>query len=139
MALVTLNLKPTDKQLREFGLASLVMLCLIGSMLWWLDKIAAGTMAGFCGAGVLLFAVSRIRVELIRPIYQGLMLITFPIGWVVSHTAMAIFFFGLITPMGFFFKLIGRDPLCRSYDRQAQTYWVPYRKKRDAKDYFRQF
>ena len=139
MALVALNLKPTDKQLRDFGLAALVMLCLIGALLWWLDKIGFVAGAAFAAAGAAIFVLSRIRAGLVRPVYQGLMLITFPIGWVVSHTAMAIFFFGLITPMGFLFKLIGRDPLHLSYDRAAETYWVPYRRKCTAKDYFRQF
>lgn len=139
MALVTLNLKPADKQLCEFGLIALVMLSLIGALLWWMDKIETLGASVFFASGVVLFILSRIRAGLIRPVYQAMMLITFPIGWVVSHTAMAIFFYGLITLMGLIFKLIGRDPLHLLYDRQAETYWRPYLHKRSTKDYFHQF
>lgn len=139
MALVTLNLKPTDKQLREFGLVALVMLSLIAGLLWWAGKIEAGGAAVFVASGAVVFVLGRIRAGLIRPVYQLMMLVTFPVGWIVSHTAMAIFFYGLITLMGLFFRLIGRDPLCLSYDRQAQTYWRRYRHKRNANDYFHQF
>jgi two-component system nitrogen regulation response regulator GlnG len=37
------------------------------------------------------------------------------------------------------FKLIGRDPLNRSYDPQAKTYWSVYRPRPSVKDYFNQF
>ena len=139
MALVTLNLKPTEKQLLDFGTISVFMLSIIGLLLWLLAKISIGGLAVFCAAGLAVFMLSRISTGLIRPVYQGLMIVTFPIGWVVSHIAMAIFFYGLITLVGLVYKLIGRDPLCRSYDRQVATYWQPYRQKNSIKDYFRQF
>lgn len=139
MALVELNLKPTDRQLRQFGTASLVMLCILGLLLWRLEKITFSAAAVFCLAGGSLFLLSRIRALLIRPVYQALMLLTFPIGWAVSHAAMAIFFYGLLTPIGLVFRLIGRDPFHLLFDRQALTYWQPYTQKRSMKDYFHQF
>ena len=139
MALVSLNLKPSEKQLREFGLAALVMCALLGALLFWKGTLAVAGLASFCAVGVVIFALSRVAVHLVKPIYLALIVATFPIGWVISHIVMAIFYYVIIGGVGLVFKLIGRDPLCRRYDREAQSYWIPYKSNRTAKDYFHQF
>jgi hypothetical protein len=139
MALVSLNLKPSQKQLKDFGFISLVMCFVIGLALFGLDKIPAIGFMIFCLVGVALYVLSRISVALIKPIYLGMILLTYPIGWVVSHLMMALFYYGIITPVALLFRLLNRDPLCRRYEPDADTYWIPCKKKRPAKDYFRQF
>ncbi|MHC5184457.1 MAG: hypothetical protein ACYSPI_09305 [Planctomycetota bacterium] len=139
MALVSLNLKPSDKQLNDFGLIGLIMCFVIGLVLLWLGKIPANVFMVFAGVGIVLYIVSRISVALIKPVYLGLIVLTFPIGWVISHLMMALFYYGIITPVGLLFRLLNRDPLCRKYKPDADTYWIRYKKKRPAKDYFRQF
>ena len=42
------------------------------------------------------------------------MVLAFPIGWTVSQVMLAMMFFGLFTPIGLVFRLIGRDPLHRA-------------------------
>ena len=54
-----------------------------------------------------------------RLIYVGWMVLAFPIGWTVSQVMLALMFFGLFTPIGLVFRLIGRDPLQRT--RPART------------------
>jgi len=139
MALVTLQLRPTEKQLRDFGVVGLVMLTVIGAVLWQFGTVSARGFAILCAAGAVLFGASRVSAGLVRPVYQGLMLAAFPIGWAVSHVAMAVFFFGLITPAGLLMRVFGRDALGRAYDPNAATYWRPYTKKRTTEDYFHQF
>ena len=139
MALVSLNLKPSQKQLKDFGFISLIMLFVIGLVLLGLGKIPAIGFMVFCLVGVLLYLLSRISVALIKPIYLGLIVLTFPIGWVVSHLMMALFYYGIISPIALLFRLINRDPLCRKYEPNTDTYWIQCKKKRPAKDYFRQF
>jgi hypothetical protein len=58
---------------------------------------------------------------------------------VISHAVMAIFYYVIIGGVGLVFKLIGRDPLCRGYEPKAESYWIPYKHIRTAKDYFHQF
>jgi len=139
MALVSLNLKPSDKQLREFGIAALVMCAVLGGLLFWKGTVAGLGLGVFCAAGVVVFVLSRVAAGLVRPIYLALIVATFPIGWVISHAVMAIFYYVIIGGTGLVFKLIGRDPLCRKIDRQAESYWVEYKHHRTAKDYFHQF
>ena len=139
MALVSLNLSPSDKQLKDFGFISLIMFFVIGLLLLWLGKIPAKGFMVFCLIGIILYLLSRISVVLIKPVYLGLIILTFPIGWVVSHLMMALFYYGIITPVAIIFRLLNRDPLCRSSEPDADTYWIQYKHKRPAKDYFRQF
>jgi hypothetical protein len=139
MGLVTLNLKPSDKQLRSFGLVGLIMCVLIGGVLVGLKKIPIMAFIIFLIAGILLLVLSRISLKSIRYVYLALILVTFPIGWIFSHVVMALFYYGVITPIGIFFRLTKRDPLSRKYAPAADTYWIKYTRKRTAKSYFRQF
>jgi len=52
---------------------------------------------------------------------------------------MAAFYFGLITPLGLVFRLIGRDLLCRRFDPKARSYWVPHQQAKKVERYFQQF
>lgn len=139
MALVSLNLKPSDKQLREFGEISLCMCNVVGLLLMWLFGMSVKAFIVFCICGVAVFAASRISIKLVKPVYVSLIAATFPIGWVVSHAVMAIFYYVIITGVGLVFKLLKRDPLHRAYDPQAASYWIAYRHNRKPKDYFHQF
>ena len=42
------------------------------------------------------------------------MVLAFPIGWTVSQVILLLMFYGLFTPIGLVFRLIGRDPLQRA-------------------------
>jgi len=139
MALVSLNLNPSEKQLKDFGLIALIMCAVIGLLLLGLGKVPAKGFMIFCLIGVLLYSFSRISIVLIKPIYLGMVLLTFPIGWAVGHLVMALFYYGIITPVALLFRLFNRDPLCRRRKPDADTYWLSYKQKRSAKDYFRQF
>lgn len=139
MALVSLNLKPSDKQLREFGEIALCMCNILGLFLMWTAGLPVKAFVVFCIIGITVFILSRISVRLVRPFYTALIMLTFPIGWVISHTIMAIFYYGVIGGIGLVFKLAGRDPLHRRYDPQADSYWTPYQHNRSLKHYFNQF
>lgn len=138
MALVSLNLKPKKKILTDFGDIALAMLTVLGLLFMWLGKIQTRGLVIFCIVGLVLYVASRISTALIKPVYLTLIVVTFPIGWVISHLMMAIFYYGVITPVALFFKLKKRDVLYRTYDPKAETYWFPYAKKRTLKDYFNQ-
>lgn len=139
MALVSLNLKPSEKQLRDFGDIALCMCNLVGLVLMWAAGLPMKAFIVFCIIGVVIYLLSRISLKLVRPVYIGLIALTFPIGWVVSHVVMAVFYFVVIGGAGLVFKLLKRDPLHRAFEPQTPSYWIPRRHKRTAKDYFHQF
>ena len=62
-----------------------------------------------------------------------------PIGIVVSHVVLALIYFGLFMPIALVFRVIGRDPLHRRFEPEAQSYWVERGGAPAAKRYFQQF
>jgi len=136
MKLVNINLQPSDRQLRQFGWISLVALPLLG---WLWSGGNATVIAGTAALGVVLAVGGSLCPRAIRPIFVGLTLIAVPIGMVISELALLLVFFGMFVPMGLFFRLIGRDPLQRKLDREAETYWQPKNRPADSASYLRQW
>ena len=139
MPLVEMKWRPSIKELRSFGVIAVIMMTLIGMILHWWKGISITCVLYMVAAGVVVFLLSRVRAQLVKPVYIGLQLVTLPIGMVVSFVLMALFYYIIITPIGLFFRLIGRDPLCRKFDRRADSYWVPHRPADSAARYFKQF
>lgn len=141
MALMDVNLKPNDKILKDFGIISLVMSIIIASLLHWVksDPIALSTAGYIVAAGFIVFIMSLISVSLVKPIYIVLVFVTIPIGWVISHLVLGLFYYGMITPVAIYFKLIGRDVMCRKYDKQCDSYWIEHEDPASVKRYKQQF
>ena len=46
------------------------------------------------------------------------------LGAIVSPIVMGVIFFLVITPIGFFMKIIGKDLLNNKYDNKKKSYWI---------------
>lgn len=144
MKLVEINWRPGDRQLRQFGLISLLALPFLG---WWFSgrpglsgwtpgqQLAIAILAGI---GLTLGGVGLVRPQRLRYVFLAAMIIALPIGLVISELILLLIYFGLFTPMSLFFRLIGRDALQRRMDRQATTYWTPKAQPSNVESYFRQ-
>jgi len=134
-----INWNPNHKELRKFGIISLIASALIALLLYVLKGLGIQWAAAIFFVGLIIFVSSIISIRLTRGIYLGLILLTMPIGLVVSFTLMAIFYFLLLTPLGFLFRLIGRDSLCRKNDPNTNSYWILRRSPEKLDRYFHQF
>jgi len=139
MGMIQLDLNPSSEKLRQFGWTTPVMLLVIGLLLRWRMGLPMAGLVGLCLVGLLVFVASRVSPRLVRPVYVGLMLAGYPIGWVISHLVMVLFYFGVITPVGLIFRLLGRDMLHRRWDPRRETYWTEHPQCDSVERYFRQF
>jgi multisubunit Na+/H+ antiporter MnhG subunit len=73
----------------------------------------------------------------IRLVFVGLILMTFPIGWVVSHLLLGLIFYGVVTPIGLILKASGHDPL-QLKKPSGNSIWMNPVVKTDATHYLRQ-
>jgi hypothetical protein len=135
--MITLDLKPGNRQLHVFGVAALVMFGLLG---WWLHSkghpswaMAAWIVAGISGAAAFLWPKANL------PLYLTLSIVAFPIGLVLSYLVLGLMWYVIITLVALIFRLLGKDPLQRRFDRAAPTYWQAYPRREDRDSYFRQF
>lgn len=130
--------RPDDRTVRQF--AGLWLLFFGGIAAWQgfaADRVGlAGGLAGLAVAG---FAVGMARPAWLRPVYVGWMVVVFPIGWLVSHILLALLYYGLFTPLGLLFRLLGRDPLMLRREPERQSYWTAKAQPADVGRYFRQF
>ncbi len=130
--------KPTDRQLRQFAVAFLVAAGVVGALLWW--RIGENRVSPVLwGLGPVVALVGLLVPRAIRWLFLALSLAAFPIGMVIGFVLLALTYYLVVTPIGLVFRLIGRDPLERSIDRKAATYWVRRPPRPAPKRYFQQF
>ena len=129
---------PPRTTLRQFAW---LWLAFFGGMAFWQALVKAHTVLGLSLAALALTVgvMGLTRPEWVRFIYVGWMVLAFPIGWTVSQVMLALMFFGLFTPFGLVFRLIGRDPLQRTRPSRRESYWEPKPAPADLKRYFKQF
>ena len=139
MPLVSIDWNPSPRGLRTFRWTALVAAAVLATVL----HFAKGLDAQWCGAivasGGIIWLSGMLWATITRYIYVALTVLTLPIGLVVSFALMAAFYFGLITPMGLVFRLMGRDALERRFDPKATTYWIDHEQTREKKRYFQRF
>ena len=137
--LIEIEWHPTGRQLRVFGVGGLlasIIATLVLHFVWGAASLWAGIVLAL-GAVICLSSLTAPPVA--RIAYVGMSLVAMPIGLVVSFVLLAAFYFLLLTPVAFVFKLIGRDALCRRFDAAAESYWVPHRPSEGAERYFHPF
>ena len=145
--MIEINLRPDEKTLRQFGFIAFFGFGFVAAIAWYealvfsfgLGEARPIVAGGFAGLGVLALLLGLVWPKANLPIYVGLTIVAYPIGFVLSYVIMGTLFFLLITPVGLFFKLTGRDPLHRRYEPELASYWIDSRPDRPKESYFKQF
>jgi hypothetical protein len=136
--MIDMTRKPTRQDLRWFGAIVLVFFSVLAAVARF--KLHAPAVAAvLVGVGVVLAVLYYLVKPLRVPLYLAWMRIFFPLGWIVSHTIVAVIYYLIVTPIGLLMRLFGRDPMQRRLDRSAATYWVPTRRDAALSQYFRQY
>lgn len=142
--MIRLNTDPTTKQLRSFALLWWPLFCIATSLaLWRFGFQSAAQLAG--GLGILIAGVGALAPRLIRPVFVGLLFVTYPIGWVISHLVLLLAYYAVLTPVGLLLRLTGRDPLFpagRELDNAPgieQTRWQRWQAPESRRRYFSQY
>jgi protein-S-isoprenylcysteine O-methyltransferase Ste14 len=145
--MVELNLRPDARTLRQFGWIALGGFGLLALLAWngWLafaylgeaSRASVALALAVLAAASGLFSLVYPKANL--PIYLGLTLAAFPIGFVLSYVIMGTLFYVVIAPIGLVMRLFGHDPMERRIQRDAKSYWVDARPQRARDSYFKQF
>src|SRR5271170_5764079 len=113
--MIEINKNPSKKELAWFGLLALLFFGLVGAIAYHKTH-SLSTACIIWGAALIGVAIYYVLPEIRRPVYVGWMIAVYPIGWTVSHVAMVVVFYGVLTPIGVIMRLCGRDPLDRAFD-----------------------
>jgi hypothetical protein len=130
-------LSPSHRTLRQFaGL----WLGFFAALAGW-QSLAHGRPAAaalLLAAALLPGVAGLLRPRLMRPLFVGCALLTFPIGWLTSTVLSAGLYYGLFTPLGVFFRLCGRDALHLRRPRR-DSYWTARQDDPDPRRYLQPF
>jgi polyferredoxin len=112
----------TRKELRQFGLLVGAVFTVIG--LWPLVFRAEPIRLWALGPGGLLILLGAIAPQLLAQVHKGWMRMGHMLGWINTRILLGIVFYGLITPIGVVFRLMGKDTMGRALDESRTTYRV---------------
>jgi len=137
MAVLEINWNPSRRELRQFAVLWIIFFAGIGTMLY--VKHGAGPWpTALWAAAVVVGLPGVVFPALLRPVYVGWMVAAFPIGWTVSHLLLGSIFYLVISPIGLLLRALGRDPMRRTFEHDAKTYWIEH-EQADTARYFRMY
>ena len=124
--MISIHWNPTPAELRRWAFITAAALGVMGSLFhfvdWGVFRVGHGLapfMWGFAGFA-LLTAGTGTRIGL--PAYWAWMGFTFAIGTILATVALAIVFYGVITPMAIIARFAGRDRLVLRDPRGASLW-----------------
>jgi hypothetical protein len=124
-----LNSLPTGrKELRNFGLLVGGIFSILG--IWYPFLLAIGA--------TLLLLGFIVPTILCRP-YLAWMTLALVMGLIVSTILLTLFYFLVMTPIGWAARLAGKDFMQRKLEKEAMTYWTPRRTTGRPRSYENQY
>ena len=112
----------TRKELRQFGLLVGAIFTVMG--LWPLVFRGEPLRLWAIGIGGLLIVLGAILPQVLAPIHTGWMWVGHILGWINTRILLTIVFYGLVTPIGLVFRLMGKDTMRQTLDESGTTYRV---------------
>ena len=114
--------KATRKELRQFGLLVGAIFTVIS--LWPVVSRGEPVHLWAIGIGGPLIACGGILPQLLAPIHTGWMWVGHILGWINTRILLSIVFYGLVTPIGIVFRLMGKDTVRQRFAESRATYRV---------------
>jgi len=131
------NIKSNKKELRSFGVTIGVILLVIAGFLFIKEKelfqIFIYIAGSFIGLGIIIPFI-------LKPIYLVWMIFAVLLGWFMTRVILSLLFYMIISPIGLFLRVFGKDILEIKKQVVQGSYW----NKRDSnieqnQDYEKQF
>lgn len=133
-----INTNPTAQVLRSFSRLWLPAFVVLVSVLLY-RHLGQSWAIGAGGIGALVVLGCLLHSGMARLVFVGLLVITYPVGFIVSHLILAVLYFAILTPIGLCARLFGYDPMRRSFKEGQTSYWIERNNSRSSKSYFRQY
>ncbi len=137
--MIEIRRNPSTRELRLFA-------ALIFPAFWTVVALLLHTRLGWSNvaltiavAAVCISIAGFVEPRFMRLVYLGMIMATYPIGFVVSHILLAVVYYVVFTGVAVLLRLLGRDPMNRKLEPSAPTYWLDREATADTERYFRQY
>ena len=126
----------TRKDLRSFGLIVGGVFSVIG--LWPVIRRGGDYRVWALALSALLIGPALVFPALLKPLHTVWMKLGEILAWINTRIILGAIFFAVVTPMGLFRRMIGKDSMGRQRSSDAESYRVP-RNARSASHMTRQY
>lgn len=131
------NIKETKKDLRKFGLTVGIVIAVISAVLFYYER---ASYFYFGLAALLLMIPAIVYPQVLRPLNKIWMSLAIILGWFMTRVILSILYYLIVTPIGFFARIFGKEFLDLKWNRKQDSYWILRDKKNPEQiDYERQF
>jgi hypothetical protein len=110
------------KQLRSFGLIVGGIFALIGLWPILFHRETPRVWALVLGGWLMVQAL--VLPGTLGPIHRVWMIVGHALGWVNTRILLALAFYGIVAPIGMAARVLGKDPMRRKLDPDADTYRI---------------
>ncbi|MBI4432053.1 MAG: sxtJ [Candidatus Omnitrophica bacterium] len=114
-------IRSAPRDLRKFGMTMGIFFGLVGSFLVW-KRHESAALYLFIAAGVFLVA-GLVFPRALWPIHKFWMGLALVMGWVMTRVILSVVFYVVLTPIGFFVRLSGKDFMNRTIEPEKESYW----------------
>ena len=130
------NIKSTKKDLKNFGFTMGLILSIIGLFLYYKQK---ELFIYFFYVGSIFISLGVIVPTILKPVYTVWMIFAVIVGWIMTRLILSVLFYSIITSIGIFTRLIGKDFL-NLKAKDHKSYWnIRNREQELNQDYEKQF
>lgn len=137
MSLLRLNTDPSRRQLLQFGVAWVVFSLLAALITAWKPGPVAPWL--LCLLAVIPPLIGWMVPGFLRVLFIALSVVTFPIGFVVSHLILAVLYYGVLSPTGLILRWVKPGFFPKRPDPSLPTYWHSRTGTRMPTDYFKPY
>jgi hypothetical protein len=116
------NQSTPHKELRHFGLLVGAIFTIIG--LWPLVFRNEPFRLWAVVPGGVLILLGAIFPQILAPIHKAWMKMGHILGWINTRILLGLVFYGLVTPIGIIFRLMGKDSMRQVFAMESSTYRV---------------
>jgi hypothetical protein len=117
-----MNERLETKRLRSFGLTVGGVFLAIG--LWPVLWSGTGPRLWALAIGSLLALFGGVLPGTLKPVYRAWMAIGHVLGWVNTRIILGVFFFGILTPVAFIARLMGKQFMALNTSPAVGSYRV---------------
>jgi hypothetical protein len=106
---------------RAFGLVFAVFFAIVALLPIW---NGAPPRLWALGVGVAFLAAALAAPRILAPLNRAWLKLGDLLHRIVNPIALAILYYGVVTPTGLVMRLFGQDPLRLRFDKAAKSYWI---------------
>jgi hypothetical protein len=135
--LLRANFKPTTSEVRYFSLTLAVLAVIVGLVIGIAQEISLGVWIG--GGGLVLAAACALLKPLGRLVFVLWAAVSYALGFVISPLIIAVIYYVVLTPIGLWARISGKDELRIRRQPITPTYLCDLDLPFDKESFHRQF